>query len=80
MNANEPMMKCRESATFCQKCLKYDKHKALRAQSKFNWHLSNLVAFVRLNLFVKIELQLSLNNPLNEMEKLPPKFKQGVLF
>ena len=26
MNANEPLMKCRESATFCQKCLKYDKH------------------------------------------------------
>jgi len=26
MNANEPSMKCRESATICQKCLKYDKH------------------------------------------------------
>ena len=54
--------------------------KALRAQSKFNWHLSNLVAFIRLNLFVKIELQKWLDNPLNEVEKPPPKFEQGVLF
>lgn len=54
--------------------------KALRAQSKFNWHLSNLVAFIRLNLFVKIDLQLWLNNPLNEIEKPPPKLHQGVLF
>ncbi|WP_286437478.1 transposase [Myroides odoratimimus] len=54
--------------------------KALRAQSKFGWHLSNLVAFIRLNLFVKIELQKWLNNPLNEIEKPPPKIQQGVLF
>ncbi|MDM1095043.1 IS4 family transposase, partial [Myroides odoratimimus] len=39
--------------------------KALRAQAKFGWHLSNLVAFIRLNLFVKIELEKWLNNPLN---------------
>jgi hypothetical protein len=26
MNADEPLKKCRESAIFCQKCLKYDKH------------------------------------------------------
>ena len=31
--------------------------KALKAMAKFNWHLSNLVAFIRLNLFVKINLQ-----------------------
>ena len=54
--------------------------KALRAQSKFNWHLSNLVAFIRLNLFVKIELQKWLDNPLNEVEKPPPKSIQGVIF
>nr|WP_121966461.1 IS4 family transposase [Myroides sp. N17-2] len=54
--------------------------KALRAQSKFKWHLSNLVAFIRLNLFVKIELQRWLDNPLNEVEKPPPKLLQGVLF
>ena len=54
--------------------------KALRAQSKFNWHLSNLDAFIRLNLFVKIELQKWLDNPLKEVEKPPPKLEQGVLF
>ncbi|MVX36730.1 MULTISPECIES: IS4 family transposase [Myroides] len=54
--------------------------KALRAQSKFKWHLSNLVAFIRLNLFVKIQLKLWLDNPLNEVEKPPPKLQQGVLF
>ena len=54
--------------------------KALRAQSKFKWHLSNLVVFTRLNLFVKIELQKWLDNPLNEVEKPPPKSIQGVIF
>jgi hypothetical protein len=29
--------------------------KALKAQSKFDWYLSNLVAFIRLHLFVKID-------------------------
>ena len=37
--------------------------KALKAQSKFGWHLSNLVAFIRLNLFVKIELKKWLDKP-----------------
>ncbi|MGL4581370.1 MAG: IS4 family transposase [Flavobacterium sp.] len=54
--------------------------KALRAQSKFNWHLSNLVAFIRLNLFVKIELKLWLDNPFQQVEKPPPKYHQGILF
>jgi IS4 transposase len=33
--------------------------KALKAMAKFNWHLSNLVAFIRLNFFVKITLGLA---------------------
>lgn len=37
--------------------------KALKAMAKFGWHLSNLVAFIRLNLFVKIDLQFWLDNP-----------------
>ena len=55
--------------------------KAMKAMAKFNWHLSNLVAFIRLNLFVKIDLQLWLDKPFEEnipattMNKL-----QGVLF
>lgn len=31
--------------------------KALKAIAKFNWHLSDFVAFIRLNLYVKIDLQ-----------------------
>lgn len=38
--------------------LKYLKHKA-----KYDWHLSNLVGFIRLNLFVKINLYDWLDNP-----------------
>jgi hypothetical protein len=37
--------------------------KYLKAIAKYCWSLSNLVAFLRLNLFVKIELILWLDNP-----------------
>ncbi len=49
--------------------------KALQAMAKFNWHLSNLIAFIRLNMFVKIDLQKWLDKPFeNDMD--PPKEKQ----
>jgi len=55
--------------------------KALKAIAKFSWHLSNLVAFIRLNLFVKIDLQLWLDKPFEEMDNSPAeKYLQGVLF
>jgi Transposase DDE domain/Domain of unknown function (DUF4372) len=54
--------------------------KALKATAKFGWHLSNLVAFIRLNLFVKIGLQLWLDNPYEEHIEEPPNSIQGVLF
>ena len=54
--------------------------KALKSQSKFNWYLSNLVAFIRLNLFVKIDLQKWLDKPFEEHIEPPPKLIQGVLF
>lgn len=54
--------------------------KALKAQSQFGWYLSNLVAFIRLNLFVKIDLQLWLNKPFQQHIEPPPKTIQGVLF
>jgi len=54
--------------------------KVLKAMAKYNWHLSNLVAFIRLNLFVKINLQLWLDNPFEEINIPPPKFIQGVHF
>ncbi|MEQ1553770.1 MAG: transposase [Ferruginibacter sp.] len=55
--------------------------KALKAIAKFGRHLYNLVAFIRLNLFVKIELQLWLDNPYEEQHIKPPPIRvQGVLF
>ena len=54
--------------------------KALKAIAKFAWHLSNLVAFIRLNLFVKIALQLWLDKPYEEHIEDPPKTIQGGLF
>ncbi|MFT6282898.1 MAG: hypothetical protein ACJA0U_003036 [Salibacteraceae bacterium] len=55
--------------------------KALKAAAKFKWHLSNLVAFIRLNIFVKIDLQQWLDQPFLECND-PPKVQlyQGVLF
>jgi hypothetical protein len=57
--------------------------KALKAMAKYGWNLSNLVAFIRLNLFVKIDLQHWLNNPFNETDVGPNRTEnlyQGVLF
>lgn len=57
--------------------------KALKAMAKYGWNLSNLVAFIRLNLFVKIDLQHWLNNPFNETdvgENQAKNLYQGVLF
>jgi hypothetical protein len=54
--------------------------KALKAIAKFKWYLSNLVAFIRLNLFVKIDLQLWLDNPFEEISPPTSKYIQGVLF
>jgi hypothetical protein len=54
--------------------------KALKAMAKFNWHLSNLVAFIRLNLFVKINLQLWLDKPFEEPLETYSNPSQGVLF
>lgn len=55
--------------------------KALRAMAKFNWHLSNLVAFIRLNLFVKINLQQWIDQPFEECNDPPQNQNyQGVLF
>ncbi len=55
--------------------------KALKATAKFKWHLSNLVAFIRLNIFVKINLLLWLDKPFEEPEPYNDKINiQGVLF
>ena len=54
--------------------------KALKAQAKHAWYLSNLVAFIRLNLFVKVDLHEWLNNPFKKEQPPPDKCIQGVLF
>jgi len=54
--------------------------KALKTQAKHAWYLSNLVAFIRLNLFVKVDLHKWLDNPFAK-EQPPPNIElQGVLF
>ena len=54
--------------------------KVMKATAKFGWHLSNLVAFIRLNIFVKIELQKWLDTPFMEPDKPPQNIVQGDLF
>ena len=54
--------------------------KVLKATAKYQWHMSNLVAFIRLNIFVKIELQKWLNKPFFDQDEPPPDPYQGVLF
>ncbi len=54
--------------------------KYLKELAKYNWYLSNLVAFLRLNLFVKIDLQKWLDEPFIKKRKPPDKIIQGVLF
>jgi len=54
--------------------------KYLKSLAKYNWYLSNLVAFLRINLFVKIDLQKWLDEPFLKKEKPPNKPIQGVLF
>ena len=54
--------------------------KALKTQAKHAWYLSNLVAFIRLNLFVKVDLHKWLDNPFAKEQPPPNKELQGVLF
>ena len=54
--------------------------KYLKALSLFGWRLSNLVSFIRLNLFVKIDLQKWLDKPFDEPPKNMNLPTQGVLF
>ena len=45
----------------------------LKAKAKFKWHLSNLITFIRINLFVKIDLWIWINNPILPKPNPPPK-------
>lgn len=47
----------------------------LRKKARFKWHLSNLVSFLRINLFVKIELWRWLDRPIISRANSPPELK-----
>ena len=49
----------------------------LKQKAKYKWNLSNLVTFLRINLFVKIGLWKWLNNPIIKKANPPP---QNTLF
>lgn len=54
--------------------------KAMRGIANYPWYLSNLVAFIRLNLFVKIDLQKWLDSPFSKPQDIAKYGIQGVLF
>lgn len=54
--------------------------KYLKSISKYIWNLSNLVAFIRLNIFVKIDLLSWLDKPFEDPPIKIFKPKQGDLF
>ncbi len=54
--------------------------KVLKEISKYGWQLSNLVAFIRLNLFVKIDLQKWIDEPFDKPKSKLDIAIQGVLF
>lgn len=55
--------------------------KYLKACAKYGWCLSNLVAFLRINLLVKFDLQRLLDKPFEQPpEPVPLPYVQGKLF
>ena len=54
--------------------------KLLKTKAKFAWYFSNLVAFIRLNLLVKIHLQKWLDKPFFDPPDKSLEGRQGVLF
>jgi hypothetical protein len=51
--------------------------KYLKSKAKYKWHLSNLISFLRMNLFVKIDLWDWVDQPIKETANAPP---QNTLF
>lgn len=45
----------------------------LHKKAKFKWHLSNLITFLRINLFVKIDMWKWVNKPILERANSPPQ-------
>ncbi len=84
-------MKTIQSKTFLKNYKKEKEFKVsqiyLSCITKYNWYLSNLVAFLRINLFERIDLQKWIDEPLfkkylpaRRTGKPPDLPKQEVLF
>lgn len=54
--------------------------KALKAMAKYGWYLSNLVAFIRLNLFAKLTSNNGLINHLKVVDNRPQTIDKGFFF
>lgn len=54
--------------------------KYLKAQARFNWHMSNLVSFIRFNLLVAVNLFAWLNEPIFTRPRGSPQTVQVELF
>lgn len=54
--------------------------KTLKKEAKFKWHLSNLVSFIRLNLFVKIDLKRWLDKLFPDDQEIKNLNLQLILF
>ena len=54
--------------------------KTMKMQARYAWRHSDLVAFTRLNIFVKIELQKWLDKPFEDPPTKKDNPRQGVLF
>ena len=54
--------------------------KILQKEAKHPWHLSNLIAFIRLNLFVKIDLKKWLDKPFLDDDEIDKLDLQLTLF
>lgn len=52
----------------------------LKRKAKYKWHMANLIAFLRINLFVKIELWYWLNQPFKKKIDPPPEFNLFSIF
>jgi len=53
--------------------------RVMKKMAKYGWHMSNLVAFLRLNIFVKINLQKWLDLHYQESQPPPKEDAQGAV-
>ena len=51
----------------------------LKSKAKYNWHMSNLVVFIRLNLYIKIDLFRWMDNPFWPKDKSPPVDRSPII-